>query len=48
MNAGFYWVRHAEGEDWEPALWNTVNWVFLGVEAGDEVPFEIGDPVTPP
>lgn len=46
LEPGFYWVRHAVGEDWEPAHWNGQLWVFLGSaideDWGLETPFEVG------
>jgi hypothetical protein len=45
---GYYWVKLAEPEDWEPAMWTGGHWVLLGAEAGDDVPAVIGDQVTPP
>lgn len=52
LEPGYYWVRHSEGEDWEPALWNNGQWVFLGSaldENGDyEMPFSIGSRLAEP
>jgi hypothetical protein len=50
MTPGFYWVRHVEGEDWEPAMFNGEHWVFLGAEVGEEpeIPSVIGNPIRHP
>lgn len=49
---GFYWVRHANSADWEPAAWNGDHWAFLGTELADGEafgePHEVGIKVAEP
>jgi hypothetical protein len=52
LDPGYYWVRMSDVDDWEPAMWNSQLWVFLGASVPDdgelETPFEVGARLTGP
>ena len=40
--AGYYWLRHAPGEDWTIGCWDDLGWRLLAVAHDEDEMWEIG------